>query len=67
MIATKKELDEKDKKIIELSGEGKTAKEIGYIMNLSAKSVAARKTKMFQYFKVSSITELVLKISKLEQ
>lgn len=65
MITTEKKLDETDWKIIDLAGKGKTAKEIARELNKSVKTIAARKTVMFRYFKVNSITELVLKISKL--
>gem|GEM_PF-5218070 len=63
MIVTKKELDETDKKIIAKAGEGMTAKEIGYELNISQRSVEARVREMKRWFKCKNLPELVLRLS----
>lgn len=63
MIVTEKQLDEIDKKILKLSGEGLTAKEIGYEINITQRSVEARVREMKKWYSCKSITELVKKIS----
>jgi DNA-binding NarL/FixJ family response regulator len=65
MINVVKELDDIDRQIVKLAGEGKTNKEIAYELNKKPKTIEARKRVMFDYFKVKSTAELVLKISKL--
>jgi DNA-binding NarL/FixJ family response regulator len=67
MIVTKKELDETDKKIIAKAGEGMTAKEIGYELNISQRSVEARVREMKRWFNCHSLVHLVQTISKLEE
>lgn len=63
MIVTEKRLDEIDKKILKLSGEGLTAKEIGYELNKSHRSVEHKIAAMKKWFKCKSITELVKKLT----
>ncbi len=62
MITTKKELDEVDKKILKLAGEGLTAKETGYELNISKKSIEKRFHIMMKYYNCNSKTELVTKL-----
>lgn len=64
MIATKKKLDETDKRIIRGASDGLTAKEIGRNLNLSARTVEARIREMKKYYHCSSIAQLVGKLKK---
>lgn len=64
MIITKKELDETDKKILRLAGEGMTAKEMGYELNISRKMVEKRIWVMRKYYECKSITQLIVKLQK---
>lgn len=65
MIATQKKLDDTDKKIISLCSQGKTAKEIGYELNLKPKSVSKRVDLMKKYYQCKSIAHLVDTVRKL--
>ena len=62
MITTKKELDETDKKILKMASEGMTAKEIGYNMNKTPRSIEAKIRRMKEYYGCKSITQLVGKL-----
>lgn len=66
MIVTQKQLDDTDKEIIRLAGEGMTAKEIGYEINLSQRAVEARIRVMKDWYKCNSLVHLVQVISKLQ-
>lgn len=61
MIITQKQLDETDKKILKLAGEGLTVKEISGKENINVHTISVRIREMKKYFACSNITELVLK------
>lgn len=62
MIVTKKELDETDKRILKLIGEGMVYKEIGYEMNLSVRQVDYRVREMKKYYNCKSTAQLLAKL-----
>lgn len=62
MITTKKELDEIDKKILKLAGEGMTAKEIGYEMNKTQRCIEAKIREMKHWYGCKSTTQLINKL-----
>lgn len=66
MITISKKPDEKDKQILKLCAEGKTAKQIGYEMNLSSRTVEARIVVMRKYYNCKNTAELLVKTSKLK-
>lgn len=59
MIITAKKLDETDKKILQLSGDGLTAKEIAYKLNRSRRSIEYRIYEMKKWYKCKSLAHLV--------
>lgn len=65
MITTKKELDDVDLSILKLACEGMTAKEIGYEINLSSKTVSFRLTAMRKYYECKSTAQLLVKLTTL--
>jgi len=62
MITTEKKLDDIDKKILKLAGDGLTAKEIAYEINEKQKAVERRIRIMKEYYQCKSTTHLVTKL-----
>ena len=60
MITTKKELDETDKKIIRMVGDGLTVKEIAYKINMNKRAIEYRISCMKLYFGCKSLPQLIL-------
>ncbi len=59
MIVIKKELDEIDKKIVRLSANGKSSKEIAYELNISVHVINMKICAMMKYFKCNTRVQLI--------
>lgn len=59
-----KELDDTDKEIIRLAGEGKTAKETAAILKITINQVTGRIKEMMRYYECANKIELVIKVNK---
>lgn len=67
MITTKKEMDHIDKEIIQMAGDGKTAKEIARELKTSSRSVEYRIASMKKYYDCKSLPQLIMKISRMSE
>ena len=65
MIVTKRELDETDKKILTLLGEGETIKRIAWKVGLQKTQVDYRIKTMKKHYNCVSIPQLILTLSDL--
>lgn len=63
MITTAKALDKKDKEILNLLFEGKTAKEIGKAVFVSSRTVEGRLKKIRDYYDCKNNVQLAAKIN----
>lgn len=64
MIITEKKLDETDKKILKLAGEGLTVKEMAPEVQKSPHTISIRIREMKKYYGCKSLVELVFKMNK---
>lgn len=60
MIVTKKELDEKDKEILKLLGEGKPIKSIVFTIGLKKTQIDYRIKAMKKHYNCNSLAQLIL-------
>lgn len=67
MITTKKEMDHIDKEIIQMAGDGKTAKEIARELKASPRSIEYRIASMKKYYDCKSLPQLLIKLSKMSE